>query len=348
MLLVFGSHGYTGRLVVKEALARGVEPMLAGRREEAVRGHAEAARSGRALAWRAFTVDRPNLEGVTTVLNCAGPFVDTAEPLVRACIARGVNYIDVTGEIAVFEQLARMDAAAKLAGMTILPGAGFDVVPTDGMAAHLRGRIPDASKLELAICTSGGISHGTLTTALRGLGSAGCVRRGGVLVAEPVGARMRPIDFGDGKTRTAMSIPWGDVSTAWHTTGIPNTVTYMAVTPLVASAVTALGWTTPALAWGPLRALLQKQVDARAPGPSDEARARGWARVWGRVEAPDGRTATATLRTPEGYTLTARTAVDIAIRAERGELGHGFQTPASALGADYLLGFEGVTRTDVA
>jgi short subunit dehydrogenase-like uncharacterized protein len=347
MLLVFGSYGYTGRLVVREALARGVEPMLAGRREEAVRGHAEAARGGRPLAWRSFRADAPDLRGVSVVLNCAGPFVDTAETLARACIAAGVHYVDVTGEIPVFETLARMDAAARLAGTTVLPGAGFDVVPTDCLAAHLKRRLPSATRLELAICGSGGISHGTLTTMVRGLGLPGAVRSGGVIVPEAIGRRTRLVDFGGDVRRRSMSIPWGDVSTAWHSTGIPSVVTYVAVPGAVALAAPGFGALAPALGFASVRAFAQRRVDARAPGPSDEARARGWSRCWGRVEDDAGNSAESRLLAPEGYTLTAAAAVDIGLRASRGELPSGFQTPSRALGADYVTGLAGVSREDV-
>jgi short subunit dehydrogenase-like uncharacterized protein len=347
MLLVFGSYGYTGRLVVREALARGVDPVLAGRREEAVRGHAEAARGGKPLAWRAFRADAPDLRGVRVVLNCAGPFVDTAETLARACVAAGVHYVDVTGEIPVFEALARMDAAARLAGTTVLPGAGFDVVPTDCLAAHLKRRLPTATRLELAISGSGGISHGTLTTMVRGLGLPGAVRADGALTPEPVGKRTRTVDFGGDVRRRVVSIPWGDVSTAWHSTGIPSIVTYVAVPAGMALAAPGFGALAPALGLAPVKAFVQRRVDARAPGPSDEARAKGWSRCWGRVEDDAGGSAEARLLAPEGYTLTAAAAVDIALRAGRGELPAGFQTPSRALGPDYVTGLAGVSREDL-
>jgi short subunit dehydrogenase-like uncharacterized protein len=166
-----------------------------------------------------------------------------------------------------------------------------------------------------------------------------------------VGARTRRVDFGDGRVRWAMSIPWGDLSTAFRTTGTPEIVTYLTVPPLVARTAFLQAALQPLLGWGPVRRFVQSRIDAAAPGPSDEARARGWSRCWGRLQDAEGHAVEAWWSGPEAYTLTAITAVDLAVRlcdaavaAER----TGFRTPGGAFGPDYATGLPGTERGDVA
>lgn len=339
MILIYGVTGYTGQLVLQEAARVGLSVVVAGRSAEKVRPLADAHRS----EWRAFPVEAPQLDGARVVLNCAGPFSRTAGPMVDACLRVGAHYLDITGEIPVFEALAARGDEARAAGVGLLPGAGFDVVPTDCLSVHLARRLPGATSLRLALASAGGMSHGTATTMLEMAADGGLVRRGGRL--ERAGFASLRVDFGD-KERDTMRIPWGDVSTAFHSTGIPDIEVYAAA-PASAIAMARWGsWASAALRWGWLRDRLQARIDAAPPGPSDAARARGWARVWGEVRHPDGRVARARLRTPEGYTLTAIAAVEAARRAGDGALPAGFQTPATAFGPDFILGVPGCERTD--
>ena len=108
----------------------------------------------------------------------------------------------------------------------LMPGVGFDVVPTDCMAKYLKDRLPDATNLELAFASIGGkFSHGTAMTMAEGLGEGGAARVNGKITKEPLGKKGMWVDFGL-KKLFVMSIPWGDVSTAFFTTGIPNIQTY--------------------------------------------------------------------------------------------------------------------------
>src|SRR6516164_10180234 len=150
-LLLYGANGYTGRLIAREAVVRGLHPVLAGRNAAAV---SELARQ-LGLEHRVFALDdaaatRAGLAGMTAVLHCAGPFARTAGPMADACLEAGVHYLDITGEISVFEMLAARDTEAMAAGIMLLPGAGFDVVPSDCLAAHLHRRLPTAKRLTLA------------------------------------------------------------------------------------------------------------------------------------------------------------------------------------------------------
>jgi short subunit dehydrogenase-like uncharacterized protein len=345
-LLVYGANGYTGELIAREATSRGQRPALAGRRAAPV-----AALAGElGLAHRAFALDDPaaldaGLDGVRAVLNCAGPFTHTARPLAAACLRRRVHYLDITGEIDVFESLAAQDRAARDAGVTLLPGSGFDVVPSDCLAAHLKRRLPTATKLTLGFQGLGRVSQGTAATAVANLRRGGAVRRGGKLTRVPAAWKTRTIDFGRGPVR-AMTIPWGDVATAYHSTGIPDIEVYIAAPTgmrVFARLSRHFGW---ALGRPSVQAFLRKHLTGGARGPTAEQRARGRSYLWGEVSDPGSRRAVSRLETPEGYTLTVFAALAAAGRVLAGDAPPGFQTPATAFGPDFVLTLPGVTRTD--
>jgi short subunit dehydrogenase-like uncharacterized protein len=344
-LLIYGATGYTGELVARRAVADGLLPILAARREQAV-----AALAGElGVPHRAFALDRAeeiDLSGVGVVLSCAGPFSRTARPLVDACLRARAHYLDITGEVAVFESLAGRDAEATAAGVMLLPGVGFDVVPTDCLAAHLSSRLPGATELRLAFQPPGRMSRGTALTSLEGAARGGLVRRNSALMPVPAAHRTIDVDFGTGKLVAAVAIPWGDVFTAYVTTRIPNIEVYAALPRSTRTAIRASRWLGPIVGSRPVRRLAEIWVRARMTGPSAEERVAGESRIWGEAREAGGRAVVSRLRTPEPYQLTAQTAVAIAKRALAGDAAPGFQTPARVYGADFVLGFDGVTRQD--
>ncbi len=347
MVIIYGATGYTGLLVVGECLAQGMRPVVAGRGAAAVRALAE--RHG--LEWRAAPLDDAMaldrlLAGATVVIHCAGPFSRTSRPMADACLRNRVHYLDITGEIAVFETLAARDAEARAAGVMLLPGAGFDVVPTDCLAAHLKRRLPSATSLALAFHGGSGLSRGTATTMAENAGGPGAVRRGGRIVPVPPAWRTRRIDFGD-KVRLTATIPWGDVSTAFHSTGITDIEVYVAMPPSTVRSLRFSRWIAPLLRTAWVRGRLVDAIRRRAPGPTPAERARATAALWGEARDESGMTVASRLRTPDGYTLTAKTAVLAARRVEAGGAVPGFQTPSRAFGADFILEVPGCTRTDL-
>lgn len=343
--LVYGAYGYTGRLVVRYAAERGLKPILAGRNAETLRALADET----GLEHRVFGLDSVdevarNLEGVCAVAHCAGPFSHTARPMAKGCLNAGVHYIDITGEIEVFEGLAAMNQRATDAGVMLLPGAGFDVVPSDCLAMHLKEQLPSATRLVLAFYSKGKPSHGTATTIVENLPKGLVVRKNGQLTKVPAGWKRRTIDFGKGPMGT-VTIPWGDVSTAFYSTGIPDIEVYMAAPAALRAFTVAgryLGWL---LGSGPVQRYLKRKVDTGPAGPTDEQRARDYCLLWGEVTDGQGGRAEARMRTPDGYTLTALTVLAIIQRILAGDAPPGYQTPAKAYGAELILEIEGVTRT---
>jgi short subunit dehydrogenase-like uncharacterized protein len=329
--MIYGANGYTGELIAREAVKRGDHPLLAGRNAEQV--NALARELG--CEARVFDLTQPDLSGVALVLHCAGPFLHTSKPMVKACLDARVHYLDITGEIGVFEAIQRRDAEAKERGVMLLPGVGFDVVPTDCLAAMLHAELPDAVELWLAFSMrNGGVSRGTLKTMIEGAGIGGAIRRNGKIEVVPQLFDVRTIPFATGP-RLTMTIPWGDVSTAYHTTGIPNIRTYSSQSP---RAIRRLRWMKlflPLLRLGFLRRLALKYADRRPPGPNEQQRTAGRIDLWGRAVNAQGREVTKTMSVAEGYTFTVLSALAAVERV----LAHpqpGAFTPAKAFGADFV------------
>jgi short subunit dehydrogenase-like uncharacterized protein len=263
-----------------------------------------------------------------------------------ACLAAGAHYLDITGEIGVFEALAARNAEARGRGVMLLPGTGFDVVPSDCLALHLKQRLPSASLLILAFQSSGGLSRGTATTMVENISRGGAVRREGRIVPVPAGWKTIHVDLGRGPV-TVTTIPWGDVATAWYSTGIPGIEVYTRTTAAMRFGLAASRYLGPLLSSGAVQGLLKRRIRSGAPGPDAAARARGVSVIYGEVTDSKGRNARARLQGPEGYTMTAHTAVAAAERVLAGGATPGFQTPSLAFGADFILGIEGVTREDL-
>lgn len=340
--LIYGAYGYTGRLIATEAKRRGLAPVLAGRRRAPLADLAEKLD----LEYRIAALDDDSalsgaLEGIALVLHCAGPYSRTAAPMLEACLRQGVHYLDITGEIPVFRRIHSRDAEARRAGVTLLPGVGFDVVPTDCLAMKLKEALPEARRLVLAFEAHGGLSPGTARTSIEGLARGGCVRRGGRLVRVPLAWKTREFMFNN-RRRRAVTIPWGDVYTAYVSTGIPDIEVYMSAGDRLIRQLRWLRWLRWVLAVPAVQGWLQRRAGGSASGPDEGRRARTHVDVVGEVADGHGHTARAMMVTPNGYTLTVHAALGVVERALREELPPGFHTPGQLMGADYAMSLPGV------
>jgi saccharopine dehydrogenase (NAD+, L-lysine-forming) len=344
MWMVYGANGYTGRLIARLAAGRGERPVLAGRSAEKLEPLAREL----GLEHRVVGLDEQDrlceaLGDVDAVVHAAGPFSQTSEPMVDACLATKTHYVDITGEIDVFEAIFARDGEAKRAGVVLLPGAGFDVVPTDGVAARLARELPDAVELELAFLAGGGMSPGTMKTTVEGITTGGRARIDGELVTVPVGHRTRTVEFAS-RPRRVGSVPWGDLSTAFRSTGIPTITTYTVVPEFAATAQSLLA---------PLmRAAVAQEVTKRfiglLPGPSSRTRDGSRCEVWGLVRNAAGRELSMTLTGPNPYQLTADSAVRATLRLIAGEAEPGSHTPSTALGPDFVATLDDVRLSPIA
>ena len=343
--LLYGANGYTGELIARYAVEQGMRPILAGRNAIKVE---ELAKKNH-LDYRVFSLDETSrldaaLQEVDMVLHAAGPFSLTARPMVDACLRNKKHYTDITGEISVFESMAALDDKAKASEVMIMPGVGFDVVPSDCLAHHLKDRLPTATHLSLAFYGMGRISHGTQATMTMNMGRGGAIRKDGKITPVPAAWKSREIDFGEVK-KVGTTIPWGDVSTAYYSTGIPNIEVYTVIPRQNLKLLKAsryLGWL---LKTKPVQEYLQKQIPAG--GPSDQERAKSKMYLWGEALDLNGNRVESRMTTQEGYTLTALAALKITQKILDGNFTPGFQTPAKAYGADLVLEIEGVSRQDV-
>ncbi|MGE5602990.1 MAG: saccharopine dehydrogenase family protein [Nitrososphaerales archaeon] len=349
--LLYGATGYTGELTARTAVDLQMRPILAGRNREKV-----ARLAGElGLPWRAFGLDdapgtggalHSALRDVPVVLHCAGPFSQTYRPMVDACLHTGTHYLDITGEMVELEDLPGRDAEAKAAGVMLLPSAGFDVVPSDCLALHVARRLPSATRLALAFMGAGGFSRGTMRSVVDTAERPGMIRKDGKLTPVPAGYKSRDVDFGKGPVR-CVTIPWGDVATAYYSTGIPNIETYAGFGAGAEVALKGANVLKPLLGSALGQRALKGLVGLLPAGPGAAERAKGYALLWAEVTDEAGNRAVSRMRTPHAYTLTALTALEVVRRVLAGDVHPGFQTPAKAYGPDLILEIGGVKREDL-
>jgi short subunit dehydrogenase-like uncharacterized protein len=347
-IILYGSYGYTGKIIAQECKSKNLNVILAGRNKEALEKQSkETSYSYEVVDISDSAALKNLLKKGSVVIHCGGPFKHTAGAMADACLETKTHYTDITGEHQVFELLAGYDQRGKEAGITIMPGTGFDVVPSDCLALHLKNRLPSATHLQLAFTMSkGGLSRGTSKSMTEGFGYGSLIRKNGKLTPVHLGEKVLEIDFGPFKTKT-INIPWGDISTAWRTTGIPNIEVYTGATDkMIRSArmTKYINWFLR-LRW--VKKYMLKKIDERPAGPSEEKRNSGRSFLWGKVWDDSGKECVSQLETLSGYSLTAKTAVLIAQKILNGNFKTGYQTPAMSYGADLIMEIENTTRKDL-
>ncbi|MCU0756404.1 MAG: saccharopine dehydrogenase NADP-binding domain-containing protein [Xanthomonadales bacterium] len=341
-ILIYGANGYTGELAARRARELGLPAVLAGRNAEAL----DALGQALGLPVRVFGLDdadalKHGLRQIAVVLHCAGPFSATAQPMIAACLQTGAHYLDITGEIDVYAYAHSCDAAAKKRGIVLCPGVGFDVVPTDCLAALLKAALPDATQLTLAFEAGGGPSPGTAKSSVEGAAKGGRIRRGGKLVRVPQAWKIREIPFARGP-RKAVTIPWGDVYTAYVSTGIPDIEVYMALPPKAIRNLQRMRRLSPLLGFPFVQTLLKALVERKVRGPDPIKRESTQSQVWGEAVNALGEKVVGEVVTPNGYTLTAEASIEIARRVLQQPPAGGYYTPSQLVGPEILQALPGV------
>jgi short subunit dehydrogenase-like uncharacterized protein len=346
-VLLYGATGYTGRLLASALLERGVEPVLCGRSEDRLRALA----AGLQLEYRVAGLNDPHaidraLDGVRVLLNAAGPFSHTAPALVEACLRKSVHYLDLTGEVTVIDMARRRSDEARRRNVMLMPSVGFDVVPSDCLAAHVARRSRNARRMFIGIAGVGFVSRGSAKTYIEAIGDPVWVRRRGNLERVPPASLVRLFDYGAGPS-SSIVVSLGDVASAHFTTGVTDITAYLEATDTVRFHNTMMGlfgWAVPFTPW---RAWLRAGVELWPEGPTKEERSRCHSVIVVEVDDDSGRVIRSRLRTPEAYSFTAISASTIAQRVRVGDFEPGYQTPARVYGEDFVLTFPGVSREDL-
>jgi short subunit dehydrogenase-like uncharacterized protein len=344
--LLYGAYGYTGRLAAELAAAKKLDVVLAGRNKEALAGLGDRLNlPTRVVGLNDARQLSEALKDIACVVHMAGPFAATSAPMLIACLATQTHYIDITGEIEVFEAMWSRAEEIRRAGITAVPGAGFDVVPSDCLAAYVAGKLERPVSLVIALRGLESASQGTLRTAIRQVSKPVLCRRAGAIVALD-DRSPHWIDFGSG-AEPCVPVSWGDVATAFHSTGAGNITVYFRRTKLFLSA-DILG-----KLFGPL---LQSRIGQsglaaivhRLPeGPSQAQRIGHRATIWAEAIDSSGRSSKASLSTPDAYDFAANSALEISSRISSLPVALGLVTPSQAFGADFVLSLPGCTRMDI-
>ncbi len=351
--VLYGATGYTGVLLAEEAVRRGHRPLLAGRSEPKLRALGERL----SLKWKAVALDdsaglRALLQGAAVVLHAAGPFIQTSQPMADACLAVGCSYLDITGELPVFEALFARDAEAKAKKIALIPGVGFDVVPSDCLAAWVSSRLPGADTLDLALAMLGQPSAGTAKSLVGILPNGGKVRRGGILVPYPMGKGVHLVQFSH-RSSPVVPGPIADLVTAWHSTEIPNITVSLAIPGALAKSLQAL-WPLGVVGLPVLSSLLRAPairsridavIEARTRGPDAAEREKGRSYLHARVSTRAGAFAEGWLDTAEGYDFTRHAAI-LAVEGVIARRPVGTLAPSQAFGIDFVLEVPGTRRRD--
>jgi short subunit dehydrogenase-like uncharacterized protein len=345
-ILLYGAYGYTGRLTAELAAEEKLVVVLAGRNKDALAGLGDRLNlPTRAVALNDAGRLAEALKDITCVVHMAGPFAATAAPMLNACLATQTDYVDITGEIEVFEAMWSREAEIRRAGITALPGAGFDVVPSDCLAAYVAGKLERPDSLIIAMRGLESASQGTLRTAIRQVSKPVLCRRAGTIVALD-DRSPRWIDFGSG-AESCVPVSWGDVATAFHSTGVENVTAYFRRTKLLRSADILGKLFGPSLQSRIGQSALAALVRRFPQGPDQAERIGHRSMIWAEAIDRSGRSAKASLSTPDPYDFTARSALEIASRVNSLPAALGLVTPSRAFGADFVLSLPGCARTDI-
>lgn len=321
-LMIYGATGYTGRMAAEHAKALGLDLVIAGRNADLL--VPLAAQLG--VAYRVFAPDAvtaQSLDGIGVLLNFAGPFAQTAGALMQACIEAGVDYLDITAEINVYRLAEQLGAKAAEAGVMLLPGVGWDVVPTDCLAMHVARRVQDPQSLRVALQVAGSMSRGSALSVSEIIGAGLLARVDGELVPTP-DAQPQHFNFGEGPALCA-PLSFGDLVTGWHSTGIANIAMFVHITG---------------------DAFPEGDLSQLPDGPSAQQRDAHRARAVAEVTGADGSVARSVIETVNGYTYTPLSAVAAARRVLKGERQAGFETPGRLFGVDFAQTIAGTTITD--
>jgi len=346
-IMIYGANGFVGKAAAQLAKEKGLNPILAGRNHEEISKIAEELN----LECKIFSLENDtiidkHLENTEVLLNCAGPFFETYKPLVNSCIKTKTHYLDISGEIPVFQAIHRLDEEAKKQKVMLLPGIGFDVTPTDCLALYLKENFEEGNKLTLAFHSDGpaGIPPGTMKTAVSLIPFGNWTRKNGKLQKAGKGMKAHFFKLNDKEVK-ALSISWGDIYTAYHSTGIPNIEVYSSFPQATMIQLKFIDLFRPVLSLPFVLNFLKRTLKG---GSTAEERAKTRMYVYAELEDAKGNKASCRMKGPEGGLVwTSMTAIHALIKIKNATWKSGYQTPSSAFGSDFVMECEGVERSEI-
>jgi len=323
-LMIYGATGYTGRMAAEHAKAAGTPIVLAGRNEATL----AKLSSELGVEYRAFRLDDgaaidTGLAGISVLLNCAGPFMRTADALMKAALRKGVHYLDTAAELDSYRLAEALDDEAKAAGVMLMPGGGGSVAMLGSLAGHAVERVAKPRKIRIVLQVAGGLSRGSAISATENLTVETMKRVHGALI--PAEADVQTFDFGRGAV-DCFRVTLPDLITIWRATGIPDIETFVHVT----------GDGFP-----------QGDLSLLPDGPSEEERLANRYQALAEVTNDQGQAVRSLLDTVNGYTFTAMAAAEAGRRILAGEARPGFQTPAGLFGNGFAQTIADTTINDV-
>lgn len=343
--MLYGCYGYSGELILKHAVSKGLSPILAGRSK----GKTEALARAYGLDYRVFDLSdqaevQRNIADCLMVFNAAGPYSSTCLPMVQACLETGTHNLSLVGEIPMLETLSKFDQQAKDKNIIIGVGLGYDVHPTDCIAMMLKERLPNATHLTLAMDGPTGMSPGSYKELVEQIAEEPFwLRRNGALIkGKPQSTK---IDFGDGP-KLSMSIAWGDTSTAFSSTQIPNIDIYSSISYADWLTLKTLGMLSPILKLKVVNRMIHRLIDMTVSGPSVEEREHERTRLIGKVTNDNGTEETLQIEIPSSYRITYLSSVYAIEKVlnEADALAPGYRTPGQLLGSESIYEVEDVHR----
>ncbi len=350
--MIYGANGYSGRLIAEQAVKQGLKPVLAGRNGAKLKALAAS------LACEAciFDLDNPEamavqLQDMDLLLNCAGPFQDTVRPLVTACLRTQTHYLDLSGELEVFEYCKSRDADAKQRGIILCPGVAFDVVPTESIALKLKQLLPDATELKLGFDGKMALSPGSTITLLGGIGnpdiSLHMLRHDGALVKARA-PRIEELAFeSGGEKQKAMSLTWADLNAAFYSTAIPDIAVFIRATPINRLSFGYMNLMSGVFRIPMVQRMARMLVRSAVHGPSATEMEQSTMRVFGEASNAAGVVKRVYLRVPHGYKFTCLSAlafVDLCLQQEGKS---GYMTPAQLAGPDFVQTIAGSSSFEI-
>jgi short subunit dehydrogenase-like uncharacterized protein len=321
-VMIYGATGYTGGLMCKRAKQTGLDFVLAGRTDSLV----QSAAAKLDVPYRVFNVSgsellNSSLDGISVLLNCAGPFARTAKPLIEACLRTGVHYLDTSAELGTYLLAEKYDSQAKAANVMLMPGCGGSVAIFGCLVARALENLDNVQQVHLALHVSGPMSRGSAITAMESSNAQSMQRLDGYLTAQDA-AGTALFDFGDGRGAVGcFPVTLPDIVTIHKSFGVSNIRTF----------ANASGTAFPD---GDLAAL--------PDGPTTEERDANPYHAAIAVTLADGSVHRSVLRLVNGYTLIAKASVEAARRVAAGDCLSGFQTSATVFGAGFMESVLGV------